>query len=176
MRTLIIAGSPRKNSYTNVLAKFAYDYAKEKGKEVDLLDLSKTQLDPFRGFGENYSKETVDTIESIKKIYNLLLIATPVYDSGFSSAIKNIFEHSNYKELKGKTAGFIIMASGKISHLLVHTQLNAMMNYFGIFSNPKGVYAAGDDFKEMTLTSEIIKERIKDLVDSSVEIAEKLSG
>lgn len=175
MKTLIIGGSPRKNSYTNTLANFAYDYAKEKKEDVDFLDLSKTPLDPFKGYGEEYSKHTTETIKAIKEKYQLLILATPVYDSSFTSALKNIFEHSNYKELKGKTAGFIIMASGKISSLLVQTQLNAMMNYFGIFSNPKGVYASMDDFEGMEIKSEVIKQRIKDLIDSSIEIAEKLS-
>ena len=175
MKILIIAGSPRKNSLTNVLAKFAYDYAKEKKLDADILDLSKTPLDPFRGFGEKYSKHTDDTIARIKDKYQVLIIATPVYDSGFSSAVKNIFEHSNYKELKGKTAGFIIMASGRISSLLVNNQLKAMTDYFGIYSNPKGVYAASEDFTGMELNSEVIQERIKELVDSTFEMAEKLS-
>ena len=176
MKILIIAASPRKGSYTNRLAGFAYDYAKEKGADVDILDLEKTPLDPFRGYGEKYSKHTKDTIKAIKEKYQLLIIASPVYDSGFSSALKNIFEHSNYKELKGKVAGFIIMASGRISSLLVQSQLVAMMDYFGIFSNPKAVHAAIEDFTGEELTSEVIKERIKNLVDSSINMAEKLSG
>lgn len=176
MKILVISGSPRKNSYTSVLAKFAYDYAKEKKLDVDFLDLSKTLIDPFRGYGEKYSQETIETIKSIKDKYQLLIIATPVYDSGFSAAIKTIFEHSNYKELKGKTAGFIIMSSGKISSLLVQGQLVSMMNYFGIFSNPKAVYAAMDNFEAMNIKSEAIQERLKELVDSSVDMAEKLSS
>ncbi len=175
MKTLVIAASPRKNSYTNVLAKFAHDYAKEKKLDADLLDLSKTPLDYFRGYGEEYSKFTIETINAIKDKYQLLILATPVYDSGFSAALKNIFEHSNYKELKGKTAGFIIMASGKISSLLVQEQLNSLMNYFGIYSNPKAVHATMEDFDGMNLKSEAIQERIKELVDSSIDMAERLS-
>ncbi|MGA2130217.1 MAG: NADPH-dependent FMN reductase [Candidatus Pacearchaeota archaeon] len=175
MKILIIGASPRKNSYTNILADFTYKYAKEKNLDVDLLNLSETPLDYFRGYGETYSKFTADTISAIKDNYQLLILATPVYDSAYSAALKNIFEHSNYKELKGKTAGFIIMASGKISSLLVQGQLVSLMNYFGIYSNPKAVHATMEDFEGMELKSEVIQERIKELIDSTAEMAEKLS-
>lgn len=176
MKMLIIAGSPRKNSNTNVLADFAFGYAKEKGIDADLLDLSKNPLDMFKGYGEKYSEHTIKVINDIKEKYGVLIIATPVYDSTFTAAVKTVFEHSNYKALKGKVAGFIIMAAGRTSSLLVQTQLVAMMNYFNIFSNPKAVHAAGDDFEGMELKSEVIKERIKELIDSTLEIAEKLSN
>jgi NAD(P)H-dependent FMN reductase len=177
MKALIIAGSPREGSYSKILADIAYDYAKSNHKEVgfDFLDLAKTQIDSFKGPSAEYGEETRKIISSLKD-YDLFIISTPVYNSVFSSAVKNLFEHAHYKEIRGKVAGFIIMSSGKKSHLIVQSQLAAMMTYFEILSNPKAVFAIDEDFADMKLNNEDIEERIKSLIDSSVRIAEKLSG
>ena len=41
------------------------------------------------------------------------LIGTPVYNSFFSSALKNLFEYVNYKKTEGKVAGMVILGAGK---------------------------------------------------------------
>ena len=168
MKTLIIQGSPRKKAYTKVLAQFAYNHAKTKCT-ADILDLSEADIEPFKGFEEKYSEKTNDAIKSVKSC-DAYILCTPVYDSMISSALKNLFEHINYKEIVGKTAGFIIMASGKIAYLHVHSQLTTMMNYFGVSSNSEAVYASHEHFNEqMNLKDEAIKRRIQEVVDSTIK-------
>lgn len=178
MKILIISASPRKNSHSRVLADAAFDYLEKKklGEklEIGMIDLYETKVDIFRGFGEDYNEETKKVIEMLKE-HDVFIISTPVYNASFSSVLKNIFEHSNYKALKGKTAGFIMNAGGGISFVRVNADLNSLMNYFGIFSNPSVVNVLPKDFdKEMNLEGETAKERIKDLVDSTIEMGMKL--
>jgi NAD(P)H-dependent FMN reductase len=174
MKILVISASPRNNSHSRVLANVAFNYFKEKKLEVNMIDLNENRVDSFRGFGEEYSEETLKAIEAMNE-HDLFIISTPVYNLSFSSALKNLFEHLNVKNQKGKVAGFIMNAGGPISHIQVHSNLNTMMNYFAIFSNPKAVYVNYADFdKEMKVSSELVKERIKYLVDSSIDIAGKL--
>lgn len=178
MKILIISASPRKNSHSRVLADSAFDYLEKKEGEfeVSMIDLYETKVDIFRGFGEDYSEETQKVIEMLKE-NDVFIISTPVYNSSFSGALKNIFEHSNYKALKGKTAGFIMNAGGPISFVNVNSDLNSLMNYFGMFSNPTSANVLPKDFdKEMKLEGDVVKERIKDLVDSSIEIGKKLKS
>lgn len=178
MKILIISASPRKNSHSRVLADAAFNYLEKKeGKfEVSMIDLYETKVDVFRGFGEEYNEETNKVIEMLKD-HDVFIISTPVYNASFSSVLKNIFEHSNYKALKGKTAGFIMNAGGPVSFVNVNSDLNSLMNYFGMFSNPTSANVLPKDFdKEMKLEGEVVKERIKDLVDSTIDIGKKLES
>jgi len=176
MKILIISASPRKNSHSRVLADAAFNYLeKKKGDfKISMIDLYDTKVDVFRGFGEDYNEETDKVIEMLRD-HDVFIISTPVYNASFSSVLKNIFEHSNYKALKGKTAGFIMNAGGGISFVNVYSDLNSLMNYFGVFSNPSSVNVLPKDFdKEMKLEEETVKERIKDFVDSTIDIGKKL--
>ena len=87
-----------------------------------------------------------------------------------SSALKNLFEFVDYKALEGKTAGFIIKAGGNISFLQVQGQLQALMNYFRVLSNPREVFVTDDDFDGKTLKNLRIKERLKKLIDETIKI------
>jgi len=46
------------------------------------------------------------------------LIGTPIYNSFFSSALKNLFEYVDYKKTQGKVAELVIMVQ-EILDLLV---------------------------------------------------------
>lgn len=177
MRLLIISGSPRKNSHSRALSNVALEYAKKTKKfGVEILDLHKNPLESFQGFEKSYGKKTKKAIEALKNC-DAFIISTPVYNASFSGAVKNIFEHSNYKSLKGKVASFIINAGGKKSFENVHAQLNSLMNYFSIFSNPKAVYISPEHFgKDNKVKDETVKERIHELVDSTLAIVDKLKS
>ena len=169
MKILIINGSPRKKSYTKILANFVYEYVKEK-YDTEFLDLGKEPIEPFRGFEEKYNEKTTNIVSSLKN-FDIFIICSPVYNGLLSSAIKNLFEHVNYKELIGKTAGFILMAGGKISYLQVQGQLNALMNYFTIISNPKAIYVGKESFNDkMEVNDNDAKERIKIVIDSTINL------
>lgn len=174
MKILIISGSPRKNSHSKVLANIAQNYLINKSAKWELIDLSEISVENFKGFEETYNENTKKAVHKLKES-DVIIISTPVYNNSFSGAVKNIFEHSNYKELKGKVASFIINSGRQASFNSTHFQLNALMNYFDIFSNPKAVYAFSDDFEGLKLINETIKERIIDLCDSSIELGKKLT-
>jgi len=169
MKILIISGSPRKQSYTRVLANLAYEYAKTK-YEVNLLDLGLSPIENFKGFEEKYNEYTKKTVKSLES-YDVFIICSPIYNGVFSSIIKNLFEHADYETLAGKTAGFILMSGGKISYLQVQGQLTALMAYFEVKSNPKGVFVSTDSFDDnLKLTDKEIEKRVQEVVDETVQI------
>lgn len=168
MKILIICGSPRKDSLTKVLTDIAHEYAKDYG-EVDYLDLSKTRINNFEGFEKDYDPVTKMTINMVKTA-DIFIIGSPVYNGLISSALKNLFEFVDYKALEGKKAGFIIKAGGNISFLQVQGQLQALMNYFRVLSNPRAVFVTDDDFDGKTLKNLRIKERLKKLIDETIKI------
>jgi NAD(P)H-dependent FMN reductase len=169
----VICGSPRKKSYTRVLTEIAFEYAKSKNYDVSYLDLGKINIEKFRGLEENYDKTTEDTVKLVES-FDIFIIGSPIYNGVFSSTIKNLFEFVNYKALEGRVAGFIIMSSGTISYLQVQGQLQTMMNYFRVISNPRSVFVSIDDFDEnMKLNSKEIKNRIEKLVEETINLKER---
>jgi NAD(P)H-dependent FMN reductase len=173
VKILVICGSPREKSYTRVLTKIAFDYAKSKNYDVTYLDLGKINIEKFRGLEEKYDKTTNDRVKLVENS-DIFIIGSPVYDGVFSSAIKNLFEFVNYKTLEGKVAGLIIMAGGTISYLQVQGQLQALMNYFRVISNPKSVFVSTDDFDEnMNLKNKEVEGRIEKLLEGTVDLKER---
>jgi len=173
MKILIICGSPRKNSLTRVLTDLAHTYAKEKyaSAQIEYLDLGKYPVENFRGLEEAYSQQTKDAIKLVESS-QILIIGTPVYNGLLSSALKNLFEHINYKALEGHLAGFIIHGSGTISSLQVQGQLMALMTYFRVVSNPRAVFTSRNQHfgQKGNLMDEEVSKRIHKLVDETISM------
>jgi len=173
MKILLICGSPRKKSYTRILTDMAFDYAKKKNYDITYLDLGKVNIEKFRGLEEKYDEVTESAVKLIENS-DVFIIGSPIYDGVFSSAIKNLFEFVNYKSLEGRVSGFILMAGSKISHLQVQGQLQALMNYFRVISNPRSVFVSIDDFDEnMKLNNKEVKNRIEKLIEETVNLKVK---
>ncbi len=170
MKILIICGSRRKDSLTRKLTDLAFEYAKGKYEDVSYIDLGKNGIEPFRGFEEKYSKETTDAVKLIEST-DVFIIGSPVYDALLSSGVKNLFEHVNYKTIEKSVAGFIIKSNNAGSNQQVRGHLVALANYFNILSNPRPVFSVDEDFDEQgNLKNEKIKERVINLVDSTVKL------
>jgi NAD(P)H-dependent FMN reductase len=172
MKVLIVCGSLRKESQTRVLTNIAYEYAKEKYAGVEYLDLRKTRINKFEGFEAEYDDATKKTVKAVAAS-DVFILGSPIYNGLLGSALKNLFEFVDYKALEGRVAGFILKSSGNISFLQVQGQLQAMMNYFRVVSNPRAVYSTDDDFEGTELTNAKIRERVKRLVDETVKMKQR---
>jgi NAD(P)H-dependent FMN reductase len=169
---IVICGSLRKVSWTRELTDIAYNHAK-KVAEADYLDLSKADVEWFRGWEESYGAETREAVKRVTGA-DVLVIGSPIYDGLLGSPLKNLFEHIEYKSLEGKVAGFIIKSGSQISALQVQGQLVALMNYFRVVSNPRAVYAFDEHFEardrseKSKLKDKEIERRVKQLVDETI--------
>lgn len=172
MKIAVISGSPRKNSNTQIVMQFVLDYLKTKSYEVVFVNLSK-DIECFRGTEEMYNDSTKNAVNAIMSA-DIWLIGCPIYNSFFSSALKNIFEYINYKGTSGKIAGLTIVASGNIGFIYVQTLLTQLMSYFRVITNPKAVYLTVDVIKDGIIIDENTKARLKEMVDETIRIATKL--
>ena len=102
------------------------------------------------------------------------LIGSPIYNSFFSSALKNLFEYVDYKKTEGKVAGMTILAAGNIGFVDVQTVITQLLSYFRVITNPKAVYLTTDIFTDNQISDEDAKSRLKDMVDETLQIASKL--
>jgi NAD(P)H-dependent FMN reductase len=172
MKIIVISGSPRKTANTQVMMKFVYEYAKSKNSDTKFINLSNGGIDYYRGPNENYSQTTMQAAKDVTEA-DVWFVGTPIYNSFFSSALKNLFEFINYKNTEGKTAGLAILASGNIGFIDVQTLLSQLMSYFRVVTNPKAVFMTADMIKNDTIIDENSKVRLTELVDETIRLASR---
>jgi len=173
MKVVVISGSPRKIANTQVMMKYVYEYTKTKNSDAKFINLSEGGVDYYRGPDFEYSDATKQAAADIMEA-DVWLIGTPIYNSFFSSALKNLFEYVNYKKTAGKTAGLAILASGNIGFIDVQTLLTQLMSYFRVITNPKAVYITADMIKDSKISDQDVESRLKELVDETLALASKL--
>ena len=127
----------------------------------------------------NYSAlfRLCSTKEAIKDITeaDIWIIGTPIYNSFFSSALKNLFEYIDYKKTAGKVAGLVIVAAGNQGFTDVQTLLTQLMSYFNVITNPRSVFIMADTAEDDQIAVEDVKARLKQLVDETLKLASKVS-
>lgn len=173
MKIVVISGSPRKNANTQIVMKYVYDYAKSKNQETKLINLSEGQIECYRGPDEEYNEATKTAANDIMDA-DVWLIGSPIYNSFFSSSLKNLFEYINYKKTAGKVAGITILASGSIGFIDVQTLITQLLSYFRVITNPKAVFLTTDSVKENNMLDTDAQNRLKEMVDETLAMGSKL--
>ena len=176
MKVVVISASPRKIAKTQVFMKYVVEYIRNsslEGLEVKLINLSDGGIDYYTGDG-NFSDRTKEAIKSITEA-DVWIIGTPIYNSFFSSALKNLFEYIDYKKTAGKTAGLVIVAAGNSGFTDVQTLLTQLMSYFNVITNPRASFIMADTADDVEINNEDVKSRLKQLVDETLELALKVS-
>lgn len=172
MKIVVISASPRKTANTQIIMQDIYDYTKTKNSDTKFINLSKDEIDCYEGPDGDYSDVTKQAAQDIMDA-DVWLIGTPIYNSFFSSALKNLFEYVDYKKTEGKIAGMVILASGNIGFIDVQTVLTQLMSYFLVITNPKAVFMTVDMLKDGKVSDEDAKIRMKELVDGTLAMASK---
>ena len=176
MKVVVISASPRKIAKTQVFMKYITEYLNNSSLEeleVKLINLSDGGIDYYTGDG-NFSDTTKEAIKKITEA-DIWIVGTPIYNSFFSSALKNLFEYIDYKKTAGKTAGLVIIAAGNSGFTDVQTLLTQLMSYFNVITNPQAVFIMADTAEDDQITNEDVKTRLKQLVDQTLELASKVS-
>ena len=173
MKVVVISGSPRKNANTQIMMKYVFEYAKVKNADTHLINLSEGLVECYRGSEEEYNEHTRKAAADMTDA-DVWIIGTPIYNSFFSSALKNLFEYIDYKKTPGKAAGVAILASGSIGFTSVQMLVNQMLSYFRIIANPKAVFLTVESLSEGTVSDESAQQRLREMVDETLELAEKI--
>ena len=152
--------------------KHVFEYAKQKNADTKFINLSEDGFEYYRGFLNevNYNEKTLQAVKDITEA-DVWVIGTPIYNSMFSAALKNLFEFVNYKETAGKTAGLAILASGMIGFTDVQTLLTQLMSYFRVITNPTPVFMTADKIEDGQINSDEVKARLNDLVDKTLTLS-----
>ena len=173
MKVVVISASPRKNSNTQLAMKHVFEYTKSKEADVKYINLSEGQIECYKGPEEEYNEATKNATKDIMDA-DVWLIGSPIYNSFFSSSLKNLFEYVNYKKTEGKIAGMVIMASGNIGFIDVQTLITQLLSYFRVIANPKAVFLTVDSISNNVLSDDSAKDRLREMVDGTLTMASKL--
>ncbi|PJC50213.1 MAG: NADH-dependent FMN reductase [Nitrosopumilales archaeon CG_4_9_14_0_2_um_filter_34_16] len=173
MKIVVISGSPRKNANTQVIMKYVFEYAKSKNQDTKLINLSEGNIECYKGPEEKYNEATQNATTDIMDA-DVWLIGTPIYNSFFSSALKNLFEYVNYKKTEGKVAGITIIAAGNIGFINVQTLVTQLLSYFRVITNPKAVFLTTESITDDVVSDVDTQNKLKQMVDETLEIALKL--
>lgn len=171
-KVVVISGSPRKKGKTPVLMKYIFEYVKQKSQDVKFINLSEGGIDYYTG-GGNVSDTAKQAAKDITEA-DVWLIGTPIYNSFFSSALKNLFEYIDYKKTEGKTAGLVVLASGNTGFVDVQTLLTQLMSYFNVITNPRAVFVTADTIQNDQIVDDDVKTRLEAMVDSTLELGSKI--
>lgn len=171
-KILIISGSPRSNGKTQVLMKYIFEYVKQKNSDTKLINLSDGGIDYYVGTSD-YSDATKQAAKDITEA-DVWLVGTPIYNSFFSAALKNLFEYIDYKKTAGKTAGLVILASSNSGFTDVQTLLTQLMSYFNVITNPRAVFVTANTIVNDQIIDPEVKLRLEALVDQTLDLASKI--
>ena len=177
MKVVVISASPRKIGKTQVFMKYVTECLNNSSFEdlvVNFINLSEGVIDYYTGDG-NISDTTKQAIKNITDA-DVWIVGTPIYNSFFSSALKNLFEYIDYKKTAGKTAGLVIVASGNSGFTDVQTLLTQLMSYFNVITNPRAVFVTADTVQNDQIINDDVKSRLKQIVDETLELARKVSN
>ena len=67
-----------------------------------------------------------------------------------------------------------ILAAGNIGFVDVQTVITQLLSYFRVITNPKAVYLTTEIFANNEISDEDAKNRLKEMVDETLQIASKL--
>ena len=169
MKIVVLSASPRKNSNTQLAMKHVFDYTKLKQADVKYINLAEDQVECYRGPDEKYNEATKNAASEIMEA-DVWLIGSPIYNSFFSSALKNLFEYVNYKNTEGKVAGMVIMAAGNIGFIDVQTLITQLLSYFRVITNPKAVFLTTDSISDNGVFDESSIKRLNEMVDGTLKM------
>ena len=91
MKIVIISGSPRNNANTQIMMRHVFEYTKSKNVDTKFINLSEDGFDYYHGFLNEveYGEKTLQAAKDITDA-DIWLIGTPIYNSMFSAALKNL--------------------------------------------------------------------------------------
>ena len=142
------------------------------GAPHELVDLRDWDL-PICDGEDCYDHPSIGPMTDKVASASAILIASPVYNYDLNAAAKNLVELTG-KAWTDKPVGFLCAAGGQRSYMAPIGLANSLMFDFRSHIIPRYVYATGDDFTAADTMSAQLDGRIRQLVQSAVDLAAAL--
>jgi NAD(P)H-dependent FMN reductase len=169
---LVLSTSLHPDSRSRILARSTLDRFTSDGRDAELFDLAETPLPPCDG-ATAYGHENVIVLDNLIRAADAVLIASPVYNFDVNAAAKNAVELTG-KAWTGKIVGMMLAAGGQGSYMSAMGLANSLMLDFRCLILPRFIYATGDSFEGDSLADESIEQRVSQLVEETILLADAL--
>ncbi len=173
-----IAGSLRKDSYSQLALEIAAQRLEALGAEVEILDLRLLKL-PFCDGGDEYPEyPDVEKLQNAVKNADALVLATPEYHGSVSGVLKNALDLMSFDQLSGKVTGLISVLGGQPNSNALN-DLRIIMRWVHAWVIPEQI-GIGQVWKafspEGKLVDEKLSQRFDQFAQSLVDNTRKLRG
>lgn len=179
LKVLGISGSLREASLNRKAIQVAKKIAAEAGAEVNEVDLRGIPMYD-QDIEDKGFPESVETLRAAIEKADVILIASPEYNYSISGAIKNAIDWVSRggNLLKGKTVAIFGASPGAFGTVRMQPHLRYVLQALGVYILPKPevqIMNASEAFdEEGNLTNEKSYEKLKELVENTLDFAEKL--
>ncbi|HEX4119910.1 MAG TPA: NAD(P)H-dependent oxidoreductase [Verrucomicrobiae bacterium] len=158
LRVLAVTGSLNRDSLTRVVVAEAARQLAELGCGVDILDFEKDPL-PLYNPNTAYDAPSFPALKRRVDRADVLLLGTPDYHGGISSAMKSFLDHF-WQEFGGKLFATIVSSHEK--GLTVTDQLRTVARQCYAWSLPYGVaFTGNEDIKDGRIASPTLNRRLE---------------
>ena len=171
---LVLSTSLHPDSRSRILARSCVSKLDSAGRDVELFDLAQNQLPPCDG-ATAYGHENVKLLDRHIQAAEAILIASPVYNYDVNAAAKNAVELTG-RSWTGKVVGMMLAAGGQGSYMSAMGLANSLMLDFRCVIVPRFIYATGDSFEGDSLADETIEQRVTQLVEETVRLADAINA
>lgn len=173
-RVLVVCASRREPSRTRALASRLAEHAAGSDREVSMLDLGETTVEPFDGRPlEDYGAETVGAVEALLAA-DTLLFATPIYFAGYAGGLKDLIDHLPYERFSedARSAGIVATGRDKRHQHVPDAQLRATLVYLGVDVATPTAFATEAAFDAFTLVDDDVDERLQTVAEAALALRE----
>jgi len=170
MKILGVGSSMREGSFSTAALKFALDFSKLQGAEINLLDLRQTQLPMY--YSQEQKTKEIQEVTNYVKWADAFLLATPDYHGSMSGSMKNFLDYF-WSDFAGKLFGYICASHEK--GLTVMDQIRTAVRQCYGWRLPYGVSINGEeDFENGQITNQKLRSRLEILSGDLVTYGELL--
>jgi chromate reductase len=188
-KLIFMSGSASKNSVNKKLAKYALNVAKDKGANVEFIDMKDFEMPLYctdweleNGIHDN-TKKLKEKFQSCDGFF----ISSPEYNSTFTPLVKNIIDwmsrpHEKDEPIlsayKGKVAAIASVSPGPLGGLRGLTPLRTMLSNIGVHVIPTQVAVGGNDNFDDSghLKNEKFQKMIASQMDEFIKTATALNA
>jgi FMN reductase len=158
-----IAGSLRKDSYSQLALEIAVQRVQALGAEVEVLDLRQMNL-PFCDGGDEYPDyPDVDKLQNTVKNADGLILATPEYHGSVSGVLKNALDLMSFDQLSGKVTGLISVLGGQPNSNALN-DLRVIMRWVHAWVIPEQI-GMGQVWKAFSPEGKLLDEKLSQRFD-----------
>src|SRR3954462_8608286 len=157
LKVLAVVGSLNRSSATRHVLQHVARELRNRGTEVDVLDLLEEPLALFNP-DSAHGAEGFDELKKRVEQADVYILGTPDYHGSISSAMKNFLDHF-WHEFAGKLFATIVASHEK--GLTVTDQLRTVARQVQAWTLPYGIaFAEKEDLKNGEVASEKFKQRL----------------